>query len=389
MKIATLKTIDGYLGRFLIAFFSPLTYLLNLGWPLIFPRGQAGEIKKISYLKIMGGGSLLIAYPAILAVRRKYPDAKIILICSPDVAAFAELACIVDQFSLINTRNLWVFLRSLICALRESWRSDIFVNYELHSKLTTLFCFFTLSERRFGLFQNWNRWQKGYINFPIFYSSSSPIYIGYEQIAFNAGGTIPSWKEACDSFQNSMGLSSSTITQLNDVIGLAPFCSALYREREFSPQQWGDILREQVIGVDLLRVYGGGNDISRSKELCNHLSKIFPKLRIENLTGKTSLAELASNLLSLRKLVTIDSGIIHLSRLLRVPTLSYWGPSDPYLRLRCIDSKVDVVNFKKITCAPCVHEIDIPPCKGNNICMQQYSQEIPICFSRAGWMLND
>lgn len=388
MNIATLKTIDGYLGRFLIAFFSPLTFLLNLSWPLIFSKGKTGAVKKISYLKIMGGGSLLVAYPAILAVRKKYPDAKIILICSPEVAAFAELACVVDQFSLINTKNLWTFLRSLINALRESWRSDIFVNYELHSKLTTLFCFVTLSERRFGLFQNWNRWQKGYINFPIFYNSSSPIYIGYEHIAFNAGGEIPSWDDACDSFKNAIGI-QSIITKSNDVIGLAPFCSALYRERELSPEQWGNILRAEIVGVNLLRVYGGGNDISRSNELCNHLSKIFPKLRIENLTGNTTLAELAFNLLSLRKLVTIDSGIIHLARLLRVPTLSYWGPSNPYLRLKCIDSKLDVAIFKKITCAPCVHEIDVPPCRGNNICMQQYSQEIPVHFIRAGWMLND
>jgi len=129
MNIATLKTVDGYLGRFLIALFSPLTFVLNLLWPLIFSNSHSDRVKKISYLKIMGGGSLLIAYPAILAVRKKYPNAKIILICSPEVAAFAELACVVDQFSLINTKNLWVFLRSLIGALRESWRSDIFVNY--------------------------------------------------------------------------------------------------------------------------------------------------------------------------------------------------------------------------------------------------------------------
>ncbi|MBU3560583.1 glycosyltransferase family 9 protein [Polynucleobacter hallstattensis] len=388
MKLTTLKTIDGYLGRFLIAFFSPLTHVLNLVWPLIFSRSNSGSVRKISYLKIMGGGSLLIAYPAILAVRKKYPEAKIILICSPEVAAFAELACVVDQFSLINTNNLLVFLRSLVSALRESWRSDIFVNYELHSKLTTLFCFFTLSEKRFGLFQNWNRWQMGYINYPIFYNSSSPIYTGYEQIAFNAGGTIPSWNDVCNSFQNAMGLLPNRAS-ISNVIGLAPFCSILYRERELSLKQWGDILREEINDIDLLKVYGGRNDIGRSKDLCKHLSTIFPKLKIENLTGKTSLTELADSLLGLRKLVTIDSGIIHLSRLLRVPTLSYWGPSDPYLRLRCIDSKFDVVNFKKITCAPCVHEIDIPPCKGNNICMQQYSQEIPINFSRAGWMLND
>lgn len=280
-----------------------------------------------------------------------------------------------------------MFLRSLIGALRESWRSDIFVNYELHSKLTTLFCFFTLSEKRFGLFQNWNRWQKGYINYPIFYSASSPIYVGYEQIAFNAGGVIPSWMDTCDTFQNAMGL-PPTRNLTNNVIGLAPFCSALYREREFSPKQWGDILREEIYDIELLRVYGGGSDIERSKDLCNHLSKLFPKLKIQNLTGKTSLTELGNDLLSLRKLVTIDSGIIHLSRLLRVPTLSYWGPSDPYLRLKCIDSNPDVVKFKKITCSPCVHEIDTPPCNGNNICMQQYSQEIPVYYSRAGWMLN-
>lgn len=388
MKISTLKVIDGYIGRILIAFFSPLAFLVNLNSAKT-PEGlTTSKITKITYLKILGGGSLLIAYPAILAIRRQYPNAKIILICSPEVAAFAKLTDLIDELVLIDTSHIRLFIASVFKAIKAGWRSDIFVNYELHSKLTTLFCFFTFSRNRFGLFQNWNLWQKGYINHPIFYNPSSPIYVGYEQIAANAGGVIPPWDDACKYFQNQLETEVSSF-ESGSYFVLAPFCSALYRERECSSEEWAILLRRKIQGTAKILVLSGNSDAKRCSKLCEDLSKSLLGIEVVNLAGKTSLNEAASLLIKATRLIAIDSGLIHLARLLNVPTLSYWGPSDPFLRLKDVDPLIDEIQYERISCSPCVHNIDIPPCSGNNVCMQQYSKEIPLRYERLGWMLSE
>jgi len=90
------------------------------------------------------------------------------------------------------------------------------------------------------------------------------------------------------------------------------------------------------------------------------------------LVGQIALNDLPFYLQNLDLLLSIDSGINHLARLLKVPTSSYWGPTDPNLYLKDIDKELEVVNYLKIPCSPCVHIIENPPCSGNNLCMKQF-----------------
>ena len=100
------------------------------------------------------------------------------------------------------------------------------------------------------------------------------------------------------------------------------------------------------------------------------IKKSFEFCIVKNMTGKTKLSDLVDEFGFITQMITIDSGINHLGRLLGVPIVSYWGPSDPSLRLNQVDASIETNLYQKISCSPCVHLIDNPPCSGNNLCMK-------------------
>ena len=90
----------------------------------------------------------------------------------------------------------------------------------------------------------------------------------------------------------------------------------------------------------------------------------------------------------MEKFYSIDSGLLHIARLVGVETVSFWGPTDPAtLLLPKLDGVTEEVNYSRIACSPCVHLTEIPPCRGNNICMRAHldrtlAEEPPIWVIR-------
>jgi ADP-heptose:LPS heptosyltransferase len=70
------------------------------------------------------------------------------------------------------------------------------------------------------------------------------------------------------------------------------------------------------------------------------------------------------------ELFSIDSALLHYGRLLGVRTISFWGPTDPGSLLRPEPGAAEEVHYRKLSCSPCVHLTQQPPCGGNNLCMR-------------------
>jgi ADP-heptose:LPS heptosyltransferase len=101
------------------------------------------------------------------------------------------------------------------------------------------------------------------------------------------------------------------------------------------------------------------------------------------------LTEVVGILRSVDQLVTIDSGVNHIARLLALEITSFWGPTDPETRLLQMPGLKERVVYNKIFCAPCVHHIDFAPCLGNNICMKQHLGHIDIGkYEESGWSID-
>lgn len=90
---------------------------------------------------------------------------------------------------------------------------------------------------------------------------------------------------------------------------------------------------------------------------------------LENYCGKLSLPESVGVLKQFDELLCIDSSLLHIARLMGIPTTSYWGPTAPSTRLRPGCGK-DTIHYSELPCSPCVHIGAGSPCKGNNQCMR-------------------
>ena len=77
-----------------------------------------------------------------------------------------------------------------------------------------------------------------------------------------------------------------------------------------------------------------------------------------------------------RNFLTIDSGLLYFARLTGIKTTSYWGPSNPSLRLEGLNKSNDVIYYDQLVCSPCVHVLPISPCNGNNLCIKQHFEVI-------------
>jgi len=389
MNLKALKQADYWIGSVLAILFTPVVRMAHT----LLRRDHAPELRgQLVVVKILGGGSLLIALPALLALRDRYPDKRLTLLCSPAVKKFAELTGVFDDYAVISTDRLGGFLLSCLHILRRVFRADTIINFEIHSKLTSVFCLLTLARNRIGLILSWNQWQNNLSTHTFFYNDSAPIYLAYCQIARALGGRIPSMEETARRFRAHNGLEDVWPIPADlprPLIALAPYCSDLVPEREFTDAEWAVVVtRDHPDAKGTILILGGPADKERAARSEAALAAALPGWRVTSLAGKESLVGSARWLTASDELLTIDSGVNHIARLLRVPITSYWGPTDPYRRLAAFEERArETVVYRKCFCSPCVHTMDTAPCRGDNICMQQHLAPLDPRTAEAGWLI--
>src|SRR5207253_203176 len=98
--------------------------------------------------------------------------------------------------------------------------------------------------------------------------------------------------------------------------------------------------------------------------------------RVFNTAGQLSLGEALALIEAAACVLTNDTGPMHMAFALERPTVCLFGPVDP---LHYGITRPDIrILYAPVPCSPCVHEIDEPPCRGNNVCMQRLMPELAV-----------
>src|SRR5579863_763929 len=121
MKLGNLRNLDFFLGSILIVLLRPASIMLGT----MMGRDHDLVIRKqLVVMKLLGGGSLLLALPAMLSLRKKYPGKTFTLVTSAEVRPFAELMGVFDEFVIIDTGGFFPLLFSSIRAIPKLSRAD-------------------------------------------------------------------------------------------------------------------------------------------------------------------------------------------------------------------------------------------------------------------------
>lgn len=104
-------------------------------------RNPPATVRTILIFKFMGGGSITVAGPLLLALRRKHPDARLVLVCTSQVAAHAELLGLFDRIEAVDDRGVFRLAFSLLAMLYRCrrMRPGLSVNLEVYSRVA-VFC---------------------------------------------------------------------------------------------------------------------------------------------------------------------------------------------------------------------------------------------------------
>jgi ADP-heptose:LPS heptosyltransferase len=371
MKLKTRLLIDYYVGGLTHALLKPVVIFLGR----VLRRDHALEkCEDVTIVKLLGGGSLIIAYPALLAIRRLPHVKRLRLLASPSTRRFGEMLGIFDEVIVLRDNNVLSLARDSIKTIVRLWRTDMMIDLEIHSRLTTLFCLLTCARNRIGFYTQESFWRKGISTHLFFCQLSSGVYLFYDQIARFLGAKSASLRDAGAAFRTALGLPARVENRSKSgKVAIAACCSDLGRERMMLVSEWVEILRKRY-GADCLpgeiHLLGGNRDRAYYEQLGAAIVAAWPTAKVLNRAAELKLDESVKLLAEMDELLSIDSSLLHFARLLGVKTVSYWGPTAPETRLRASDMASDEIHYEKLPCSPCVHIASATPCRGNNLCMR-------------------
>ncbi|MGA7526177.1 MAG: glycosyltransferase family 9 protein, partial [Pseudolabrys sp.] len=352
MDLKRKQLLDRLLGRLFMLWLRPTVQILGF----ILRRDHTLELRdKVAVIKMMGGGSLIIAYPALLALRKRYPHVRFIFIGTPAVRPFAELLSLFDEIhDIVDDRGLWKLIASAVSTLIRCAKADTIIDLEIYSRLTTIFSALTLARNRIGFYLDVAFWREG-ITSHLFYlnrSTSMPLY--YEQVARSLDAPALSMAEARTHF-----LAANRFSRQEQPhpgrhrLGLGVLCSEIAHERQLTPEQWATLLRRKFAIERLeLNLFGSRSEMNQMRSVEQQLRQHLPGVTINNFCGQLSLHDSAAILTELDEFWSIDTGLLHIARLIGLPVTSFWGPTSPdRLILRTPDVR-EVVFYHKIHCSP-------------------------------------
>jgi ADP-heptose:LPS heptosyltransferase len=366
MKINAIKIIDYYVGSSLIAMLKPFVILLEK----ILHRDHRLELKKqVTFVKLLGGGSLVIAFPALLGLRKKYPDLRMNLVTTKGITPFARSLDIFDNYFEIDYSGVIKLLLSSLRAYIRTFGSDTIIDLEVHSKLTTVFSVLSAARNRIGFYEHEAFWRRRIYTHMIFFNAFSGSYEFYDKIV-HLFMVSPSSTDECREHLLRGLPEAEQCGKYRICIGHA--CSDLGRERMLNAKQWEKVFLSRIdrnIETEVIFL-GVKRDWQLADEIIGTVSVRFNNINFVNSCGQYSLPESLAILSSCHEFWSIDSSLLHYARLFKVKTVSWWGPTDPKTRLRVIPGLAEETHYCKIPCSPCTHVTETPPCMGDNICIE-------------------
>ena len=366
MRLESKQRIDWYVGGALILLLKPVGYALGLLLRRDHDRRPQGEILVV---KMLGGGSILMAFPSLLGIRKEFPEARFKILTTPAVAPFARMLKVFDEIIVLDDRGLATLFKSLFAAFPRIFRVDTTLDLEVYSRLTSVISTLTLARNRFTFYFQSVFWRKNLHTHLVYFNQSFNVCAFYDRMATALGAQPETLTDSGMFFKSSLPAPMLREPGFK-LFTIGHVCSEQGRERMLTALQWADLLRVEITDTKAQLLFLGAKaDHGILQSLLKDLSPRFPEWKLQNCAGEITLEEAASEIGNSDRFIGIDSSLLHVARLLGTPTLSVWGPTSPATRLRDYPRAGDQVIYKPTPCSPCIHVAEKPPCGGNNVCI--------------------
>jgi lipopolysaccharide heptosyltransferase II len=340
-KINFLKFIDRKLGKSLIFLF-PEKLKLNQ----IFPD----TIKSILVIRPGGIGDAVLLIPAIEAVRMKFPDARIDILCEKRNADIFILTKMVNKVYLYD-RGLELFK-----CLRNNY--DVVIDTEQWHRLSAIVARMTGTPIRIGF--DTNERQKLFTH-RVFYSQDDYEVVSFFRLLEPLGvnpdrgcGNPPFIDIRGEGFSP-----PSALSREDRVVVVFPGASVI--ERRWGGDRFGVVAKALSDMEYRILLLGSSAD----KADADLIKKKAPDAI--DLTGKTDLKQVTAVLGISNLLISADSGLLHIAYAVGTPTVSLFGSGIE--KKWAPQGDRHIVLNKHLDCSPCTRFGYTPKCKRNVECL--------------------
>jgi ADP-heptose:LPS heptosyltransferase len=349
-------------------------------------------VKAILITKYLGMGSIVLAAPTVAALRRRFPEARIVFLTFEENREIAEILKIFDEVLTIHSWRLLPMARDTLKALARLWRLEIDVvcDLEFFTRYSTMVAYLSGAPIRVGY---WSRiaWRGNILTHPVYYNGMRHITRVFLAQAEVLGASVAEETTASDlprlekdeaAFRSVLGrVRAAGLDPDLPYMMVNPNASELCLERRWMADRFAfvvDALLRENQGLQALFV-GSKGERAYTQEV---LDRCREKNRAANLAGELDIRGLLEALGAARLFVTVDSGPLHLAALKDTPTVALYGPETPGL-YGGLGAKLRTF-YAGVYCSPClnVYNTKTAPCNGNNICMQAIGASDVLAASR-------
>jgi ADP-heptose:LPS heptosyltransferase len=341
--------------------------------------------RKIVVAKLVGMGSILQATPLLRSLKRRYPQSQITFVTLKSNRGLVELLEDVDQVICMDDSGLVPMaittLRTIISLAKL--RADVYFDLELYSAFASLMALWAVTRNRVGFYRRSTRLKNGVYTHLVYFNTRMSVRQLYLQLGRVVGAPLPE-----DDRTGPIRLRDSDQISLNAKLEMLPGWGSSQRFIVVNPNA-SDLLLERrwpvdyvITAIERLTREGFNLVLVGSRGEADYVAGIVARLSVEakrrvfNTAGLLTLGELLSLLNTAACVLTNDTGPMHMAIALDRPTVCLFGPVSPEHYGHFGDNVIML--YAPVFCSPCVHEIDQPPCNGNNVCMQRLTPELVV-----------
>jgi ADP-heptose:LPS heptosyltransferase len=310
-------------------------------------------------------GSVMLAADALMALRQRYPNTRLILLCGKGLKEGLEPLGLFHEIWTLEDKSLSKLLMQAPGLFRRIWQLPGLwtLDLEVYSRLSTLFSLYTFARNRFGFYLTDTRFRKNIHTHLVYFNTRIDVAVNYSAIVSAMGAPVLKGPYHLPDFPPRKPDHAYGWIALNNT------CSELAPERRMPEREWVQLIELllKAYPQHQIALLGAPEDKLAVQALRNQ--HFLNESRVQNKAGTFRLPDYYQFLYNeCALLASIDSMPLHIAHLLGLPTVSIWGPSAPETRMEARPDRLTV--YLAWHCSPCVHQ-KVLPCGGDNQCMKQ------------------
>lgn len=355
-------------------------------------------MKKILIINPFGIGDVLFTTPVIHTLKDAFLGVKIGYLCNRRTANILENNPYIDyifvyerdEFEEIRKKSFFLWAKRFIGFLNQVKNAhfDLALDFSLNTPYG-FFCWFAGIKERIGYnFKKRGRFLtkkiplSGYSRKHVVdYYAALLKYLGielkYRQLELYLKKED---RERADEMLGKRG-----ITQTDILVGIIPGAGRSWGKDAYIkhwPTERFAIVADKIIENYSAKIIIMGDFFE--KEIAR---RIISQMKCEaiDLSGVTSMGELATLISKTKLILTNDGGPLHMAVALGVKTVSIFGPVDEKIYGPYPPSNHHIVLKKDMPCRPCYQNFKLPLCKRNRECISSISVEDAFLAVKSLW----